>query len=738
MKKTLYNEFGLSRGAKLWLVVMMTGFLFVSAFLYGKLYNKVRETVADQAVGSVTNISQLNADSVSRSLKNRQVLLETFAENLSMLRSDNWDFILSRMKPYVQSYDFANMGILTEDMQLRLTTGDVFDVSSISWYQDAWNEEFHISSSFMDQEDKYRVNLLSVPVYYEEGLAYVITAACYSKDLTARINTNSLNGKGYNFLLDKEGNVVIYPKEYQDDAYLRLMEYINRRPETIPDETGDVRFVYKQEKYYAHFEKLEVNDWYLMTCLKEKDVFSDSNLIMKGILLVMSILWVQILAALGFSVYLFVRSKERIQKAVFYDQLLGIENGEYLRVFFGKIPEEQLDDISMVALDVDKFKEFNYIYGEEAGDELLKYIARVLKEELPGDKVFHHLADLFIVLIRCADRAYVSEKMNRVLQRFAKDMEDKVIQPFDISAGIRRIKKGESFQRIMSDALLAKGTVKGIQLQQYAFYDENLRYRRMSYMEMESDFYRALREGEFQAYYQPKYHMETGEIIGAEALVRWVKKDGTVIGPGTFIPCFEASRQIILLDETMLESVCRQMKDMENEGLAVRRVSVNLSRVHLRHHGILQKIERIIQETKVDPGMLSFEITESALYEDSIPLQNIVDHLHRLGCRVDMDDYGMGVSGPKALATNDFDTVKLDKSFISAIGDKKIESVIQSTIRLSKELGMEIIAEGVEEKSQAETLVKWGCPMGQGYYFSPPVSEREYRRMLREGKKKNL
>lgn len=196
---------------------------------------------------------------------------------------------------------------------------------------------------------------------------------------------------------------------------------------------------------------------------------------------------------------------------------------------------------------------------------------------------------------------------------------------------------------------------------------------------------------------------------------------------------------IILLDEYMLEAVCHEMKEMEMEGLAVRPVSVNLSRVHLRHRGILPKLGKIVRESGIDPSLLSFEITESALYEDSIPLRAIIDFLHNLGCRVDMDDYGVGVSGPNSLAANRFDTVKLDKSFIDGIGDERMEDVIQSTIQLARKWEMWILAEGVEEVEQAERLVELGCTLAQGFYYSPPVSSENYRRLLqREAGRGNM
>ncbi|MDO5146636.1 MAG: EAL domain-containing protein [Eubacteriales bacterium] len=733
MEELIKNEFGMSKGVKISFAAGLTIFFFISIFVYYSLYNNIEEIVTAQTINSITNISELNVDAVSRAIANRKTLLEAFAINLERKQSKDYDAILREMETYRTTYDFYSMGILDEDMIFSLTTGEKIDVSELVQFQNAWRNEFYISDSYMPADGgEKRVNLFSYPVRYGNECQYRVIATYLSKNLTERMNIRVVNGKGYYYILDTDGDVAIYPRYYKDENYLGLMEYVNDTPEIIPDETGNRYFQYNGENYYAHFEQLDINDWYLMTCVKETDMFADADKITYGVFVGMGLLWLMIVGAMFFVLMLVYQFQKKMQRAVFYDSFLKIGNGEMLSVFFQKIPKEKFPKMAFTIFDIDKFKEFNYVHGEETGDNLLKYIVHVFRDELPDDYLFRYRADNFVVLIVCEDKTEFIQKMEKVLQRFSDDIDAGLIQSFDISAGVRRMRDGDSLQRIMSDALLAKGTIKGIQVQQYAFYDENFRAKKMNFMEMESDFSRALKNKEFHVYYQPKFDMETGKIVGAEALARWIKCDGTIVYPGEFIPCFEASRQIIMLDEAMLEAVCRQMKEMEADGLNVKKVSVNLSRVHLKHSGILQKIERIVTESGVNPGMISFEITESALYEDSIPLRHIVDFLHRLGCKVDMDDYGIGVSGPNALASNQFDVIKLDKSFIDGIGNRRIESVIRSTIFLSKDLGIDILAEGVEEKYQADSLLKWGCTLAQGYYYSPPVPEEQYREMLKK------
>lgn len=733
MKKVLRNEFGLSRKAKAWIIAGILIFLGVTVVVYSRLYVDIEGLIMRESAEHRENISKLNADVAYRELGSRKALLESFAVNLSKGKITDIDKIVQQMAVYAERYGYYEMGIITTGGIFYTTDGDQIDVSQIEQYQGALGGKTRISQSFVPADKgEEMVNLVSVPVYCDGEMQYVLAAEFRSRELTDHLNIQSSKSGNYNFILDQNGKVMIFPEGDEDFVYLDLMEFIDGNADISPTEEGYSEFMYEGETYYVRYEKLDVHDWYLMTCLAKKEVFAGAKAILRKVLGGMGLLWTQMILMLVVFLFVSLRFQDRVQKTVFYDKLLNEKNGEFLQIYFRQLTGKERREMAFIALDIDKFKEFNYIYGNACGDRLLVYIDEILQKKLPDDAIFRYSGDHFIVIAKCADEEETERKIRSVTDQFAEDIDRHRIQPFDLSIGVRMLKEeDEDFGEVLSDALLAKNTVKGNQMQAFAFFDNTLRKKRVVFMEMESDFRQALKKGEFKVYYQPKYDMRTGKITGAEALVRWIKSDGDVLSPGLFIPCFEASRQIVILDEYMLESVCRQMKRMEEDGIQIRRVSVNLSRMHLKHPGIVNKIAQIIQETGIDPAYLALEITESALYEDAIPMKRIVERLHELGCQVDMDDYGTGVSSASSLADIRFDVLKMDKSFVDRIGDERMESVIRSTISLSDELGMSIIAEGVEDKVQAEMLTKWGCNYAQGYYYSRPVPEEEYREMLK-------
>ena len=698
--KILKQEMTLRKKTLVGIAIAMTIFYILSIAFCVSVHSATKNVIQDQAVRSITNISQLNKDSVSRAITNRRTLLETLSIRLSQRGTSEPEDILHELADFGSQYDFFKIGFMDKTKTVYLTDGTVMDVSEVPLASQIWDDTFHLSESYAPYTGgEYMVNTFSYPVFRDGEIAYVLIGHYYSVKLTERMNISSMEGKGDTFLLDRKGNVVIYPKHYEDEEYNALVQYINDATDILPDTSGgryDRYFTYDGARYYSHFEALGINDWFLMTCVKESDIFAGSHAITGLVYLLSGTLWLIILFTIGCTFYSMRRTRLRRTREIFYDELLGIPNRKALSVVYEHLPAELTENMYLVLFDIDKFKEFNYLYGSDTGDQLLRYIVKVLHQAEPDVYLFRYMSDYFVALDTCPDKEQYTAKINAVVNRFAKDIEAGVIPPFDISAGVCKLQPGESLQRTISDALVARGTIKGNHLRPYAFYDAAIRDKRLAYMEIETTFPAALRNGEFKVYYQPKFDMVTGKIIGAEALSRWIRPDGKMLSPGDFIPCLESSRQIMKLDEYILREVCRQMKEMTQEGLEVRRISVNLSRMHLRHPGILPKIAAIIHQSGVDPANLSFEITETVLVEDSSLLQSIVSDLHSLGCKVEMDDYGVGVSGPNSLAQNNFDVVKLDKSLADGLGNERVEDVIRSTAHMARKWGMDVLVEGVE------------------------------------------
>ena len=242
-------------------------------------------------------------------------------------------------------------------------------------------------------------------------------------------------------------------------------------------------------------------------------------------------------------------------------------------------------------------------------------------------------------------------------------------------------------------------------------------------------FETALAKKDFKIYYQPKYAPNTKRLVGAEALIRWQKSDGTIMNPGSFIPIFEQNGMIRILDEYVFRNVCNQQKKWLSEGKDIVPVSINLSRASLYYKNVVQQYTRITQEIDLDRQFVPIEITETAAITNN-EIKQIADEFFKEGFSIHMDDFGSGYSSLASLNIMHIETLKLDKSLIDYIGNFGGNRLIEHTISLAKELGIHVTAEGVENEDQVDFLNDVGCDSIQGFFFSRPVPTVEFEKLL--------
>ena len=242
---------------------------------------------------------------------------------------------------------------------------------------------------------------------------------------------------------------------------------------------------------------------------------------------------------------------------------------------------------------------------------------------------------------------------------------------------------------------------------------------------MENEFDEAIRNEEFVVYLQPKYNVVTEEIAGAEALVRWKKKDGSMVSPGEFIPLYEKDGLIVRLDEYVFNKVCEIQKTLMRSGKKLIPISVNLSRASIHYENMILRYVHIVEENGIPFFAVPIELTETAaLY--NVQIKELTEKMVNAGFELHMDDFGSGYSSMTSLNQLPFDTLKLDKSLIDYIENSRGKEVIRHTIALAHSLGMQVLAEGVETASQVKILRELDCDEIQGFYYSRPVPWEEF------------
>jgi EAL domain-containing protein (putative c-di-GMP-specific phosphodiesterase class I) len=293
---------------------------------------------------------------------------------------------------------------------------------------------------------------------------------------------------------------------------------------------------------------------------------------------------------------------------------------------------------------------------------------------------------------------------------------------------------GDDAETLMKKADLAMYRAKDMGRNTFQFYQPEMNVSAGARLNLERRLRRALRDNEFLLHYQPQVDIETGQVVGMEALVRWHDPEVGLIPPSQFIPVAEESGLIGPLSEWVLREACRQNKAWQDEGLPPARVSVNLSARQFQQRDIAKLVMQVLEETGLDPQYLELELTESTIMRNAEEAVSMLNELHALGIGLAIDDFGTGYSSLSYLKRFPVDRLKIDRSFVSDIGESSDDETITSAIiALAHSLNLQVIAEGVETSTQLDFLKERACDEMQGYFFAKPLPHDLIPGMLQRG-----
>ncbi|MCA1717110.1 MAG: EAL domain-containing protein [Actinobacteria bacterium] len=385
--------------------------------------------------------------------------------------------------------------------------------------------------------------------------------------------------------------------------------------------------------------------------------------------------------------------------------------------------------VAVLYMDLDNFKVVNDSLGHDAGDLLLVAVGERVRWCLrPEDTLARFGGDEFAVLLEEAEAPSDAAKVaERIVERFKAPLvvegREFVIRPsIGIALGEARQKTAEDLLRDADTAMYqAKGRDDDYRVFDPAMYEQALRR-----LKLENDLRRAIEDEEFVVCYQPIVNLQTGEASGVEALVRWEHPDQQgLLAPSQFISVAEESGLVVPMGRWVLEEACRQGAKWQQEHPHIPPLVMagNLSAKQLQHPDVAETVEEILEKTGFDARCLSLDITETVYIEALEGNTAALDKLKKMGVCISIDDFGTGYSSLASLKRLPAETLKIDKSFIKGIGeDVEDTAIVRMIIELAHTLGMEVIAEGVESKEQAEQLKEMGCDRGQGFYFAKPLA----------------
>lgn len=431
-------------------------------------------------------------------------------------------------------------------------------------------------------------------------------------------------------------------------------------------------------------------------------------------------------------------SREKFKYAVYHDELTDLPNRSYFIERISLLLEDQTrpinNRIAVMFLDLDRFKTLNDSLGHSVGDQLIKHVAIRLKNIVGEDGCVGRFGgDEFAILIE-------TNTAESNLTALASKIRDEVAEPFlvdgrhihtNVSIGIafqdERYATAQDLLRNADIAMYhAKKEHSGVTV-----FDPDMHTTAVSLLQLETDMHTAIKEKQFELFYQPIVELTSKKIIGFEALIRWPHPKLGIISPTDFIYLAETTGQIVPITIQILKDACRQIKkwhDLTGENYIV---SVNISSRHFEHAGLVDQVENVLRETKILPRCLKLEITESAVMQNAEFAISTLKRIKETGVRISIDDFGTGYSSLSYLHKFPIDTLKIDRSFVASMEDGSENGEIVKTIMaLAHALNFDVVAEGIETVEQYVQLKHLGCEYGQGFLFTRPLPVVEIEKML--------
>lgn len=513
--------------------------------------------------------------------------------------------------------------------------------------------------------------------------------------------------------------------KYSDNRVLRLKDEIQK-------ETYQKSYIVNISGMtdYVEIAKVSgVNGLYFAYVYPETVVTDVVNPVMFESLVTCLMIVVLTLAMLFYMWAVSKKASDTIEMLAYGDPITGGKNDNYFRsVAEGVIAERANIPYLVARFDVANFRYINEAYGHVRADELLTIIIEESGKFFKGRELCTRMdSDQFVLLAR-NDQEFDAkfEEMMTIINDRARDIG--IMFPVRLKRGICPIRKDDTDLSIIIDhANAARKSIGADEKILVATYSEKIVQKMYMEEKIESEMEEAMRKGEFKVYIQPKWDISNDCIYGGEALVRWVKDDGSMVYPDQFIPVFERNGFIEKLDLYMLEEVCRSLRKLIDDDKTIFPISVNQSRILMHNPDYINQVAKIMKRYRIPNGFIELEVTETVFFDERNLMINTMNQLKRMDLCISMDDFGSGYSSLNMLKDIPFDVIKIDREFFSEVITSEASILImRKIIEMAKGLGIRVLCEGVETAEQVEILKELGCSYVQGYYYSKPVKSEEF------------
>lgn len=585
------------------------------------------------------------------------------------------------------------------------------------------------------------VVLCTVPIVRNRIVEQVLMAEISRDSLQDRFDVMWENKASHTYIITGRGEVIMRPVNARSDADVsNIFDVIQDSKTDISSIKADMAsgksgigiVGFEKSKLYVAYTPLKAIDgWYAVSFADEKTAMKRTNEIIANMLF-LALLIMFVASAATLYIHFIKRFAGReIETLSNIDPVTGCSSWRKFCMDYDGIKSITDRKYACVCMNIKNFKFVNDTLGYDVGNQILQHTTDVLSSKLASNEIFTRFnSDRYYMVLEYINDDQLLERLTSIeneVEIFTKANQLKM--GIHLCFGIYKILDDDLTILALSDkALIAMQDIKDSTETNFGFFNKTAILKVIKEKELENDMQGALDRKEFQVCLQPKFDLNTGHIIGAEALVRWNHPQKGKLMPGEFIDLFEANGFIINLDFYMFEEACKLIRGWIDSGKEPVPLSVNISRVHLYNPNVAEELYSLTLKHHVEPHLIEIELTESMNFENISMLLGIVSRLKYFDFTVSIDDFGTGYSSLHILKDLPVDIIKIDKDFLNIEStDERGRHIIASIIDMAKRLEMKTVAEGVEKKDQADFLVSVDCDYVQGFYFSKPVPVDEFQ-----------
>lgn len=731
-----------NKNLNIWWIILILIIMIIMSFIYIKNVNKL---IYSHIYSNVKELSEQTATQLNLAIVDQEKFVEIMIDSINRGYFKTTEEIFDRFKGDLGDYHFTRLVIL--DKEGNGTTSDGHIVKNYANIEEFFKQdEIYVSENRPSTVSDNQVNIYS-KTFKLNGKDRVLMATINTEDYKS-ILLRKLFGKGGTYLINNDGTVLIdsfgtikkenaniykYVKETYSLKDEEARKIDNMRDSIKRNEVGTFDVKLGNEIYFMHYEKVNVNDWYIITTAANSTIAKE--LIMLVIILQVVCLLVAF-TIISICVYINVlnqKKNKKLYKVAYIDPITLLGNEAYFKENGASYLQNNDKNKYIISLDIDKFKALNNIYGYEFCNNILKTVGEKLEKVLPQNSMTCRISgDIFNTLFSYEKN--INSLLNKIYNQVSNIKINGTPMHLNLSIGVYKIKKEDiDINKVIDKAYMARTKMKGLYDKNYYIFDTILENELVEEQKIEACMESALKNEEFEIVYQPKVFTTTEKIAGAEALIRW-NKDGKIISPGKFIPLFEKNKFIIKLDLYIFEHVCKNLKEWKEKYNFVPIVSINVSKAHFTQESFIEDYVRITDKYNLDRKNIDLEITESATIDENTDILKILNTIKEKGFTISIDDFGTGYSSLSMLQSMPIDIIKIDKIFVDKANLESDQNIINYIMLIANHLGAKTIVEGVETKEQVEFIKKIKCDIIQGYYYSKPISKEEFEEYFNKNK----